>query len=131
MTFIWIWTSPERWFSPQLGRQWLSLFLAVEGIGCGRRGLTYTQENSDVEARVEMNVYFMGSVLLLAVLLYFPVTRIVWVLSVRRLQRKLNAELSQAELKGQLNRARLISIALVLIFSYLFNFKVGDVPVYG
>lgn len=78
-----------------------------------------------------MEVYFIGSVLVLAVLLYFPVSKMVWVLSVRRLQGKLNGELSQMAVKGQLNRARLISIVLVLIFSYLFNFNLGSVFGYG
>jgi hypothetical protein len=79
----------------------------------------------------EMSVYFLGSVLLLAVLLYIPVSKMVWVLSVRRLQRKVSRELSQKEIHGQLNRARMISIVLVLIFSYLFNSNLGSVLGYG
>ncbi len=78
-----------------------------------------------------MNVYFIGSVLLLAALLYLPVSKMVWVLSVRRLQRKASRELSQTEIQGQLNRARIISIVLVLIFSYLFNLNLGGVLGYG
>ncbi len=69
----------------------------------------------------DMNVFLVGSVLVLALLLYFPVSKMVWVLSVRRLQRKENRELSEPELQGQLKRARIISAILVLIFSYLFN----------
>ena len=68
--------------------------------------------------------YFLISVLVLAVLLFFPLSKLIWVLSVRRLQRKLNRELDAAELAGQMTRARFISIFVSLIFSYLFNYKV-------
>jgi len=78
-----------------------------------------------------MNVYFIGSVLVLAALLYLPVNKMVWVLSVRRLQRKENRQLSELEVQGQLNRARIISVILVLIFSYLFNEQLGGRFGYG
>lgn len=67
------------------------------------------------------NLYILISVLLLATLLFFPVSKLVWVLSVRRLQRKLKRELDAQERAGQRRRARILSIFLVLIFSYLFN----------
>ena len=66
-------------------------------------------------------VYFVVSVLVLAGLLFFPVARIIWTLSVRRLQRKLARELNQSEIAAQLKRARFLAFFLVLIFSYLFN----------
>ena len=78
-----------------------------------------------------MNAYFMGSVVLLALLLFFPVSRLVWTLSVRRLERKVNRSLSEVEIQGQLNRARVISAVLVLIFSYLFNTQLGSHFGYG
>ena len=68
-----------------------------------------------------MSGFFLGSVMVLAVLLYYPATRLIWVLSVRRLQRKLGRELSEIEIQGQKNRARVIAAIVVLIFSYLFN----------
>jgi hypothetical protein len=61
--------------------------------------------------------------LLLAGLLFVPVSKLVWVLSVRRMQRKLGRELDQSELDGQLRRARFVTVFVVLIFSVLFNFK--------
>lgn len=67
------------------------------------------------------NLYTLISVLLLAALLFFPVSKLVWVLSVRRLQRKLKRDLDAGEIAGQRRRARILSIVLVLIFSYLFN----------
>jgi hypothetical protein len=78
-----------------------------------------------------MNAYFVASVLVLAVLLFFPVSRVVWVLSVRRLQRRQGRSLSEAEAQGQLNRARLIAVVLVLAFSYLFNLSLGKTLGYG
>lgn len=75
--------------------------------------------------------YFIGSVLVLAALLFFPVSRVVWVLSVRRLQRREARVLSEAEIRGQLGRARLIAVVLVLTFSYLFNLSLGKTLGYG
>ena len=72
-----------------------------------------------------MNVYFVGSVLVLALLLFFPVSKLVWVLSVRRLQRKEHRELSKLELRGQLHRARILAAFVSLLFSYLFNLTLG------
>lgn len=68
-----------------------------------------------------MTNYFLLSVLVLALLLFFPVTRLVWVMSVRRLQRRTGQELSETEIQGQLKRARLIGAILSLLFSGLFN----------
>ena len=75
--------------------------------------------------------YFLISVIVLAALLYFPVSKLIWVFSVRRLQRKLNRELNQAELAGQMTRARFISIFVSLLFSYLFNLNLIGLPTNG
>lgn len=72
--------------------------------------------------------YFIASFIVLAVLLFFPVSKLVWVLSVRRLQRKLKRELSQQEIDGQLNRARFIAVLLSLAFSFLFNASLVGLP---
>ena len=60
-------------------------------------------------------------VALLAMLLFLPVSRLIWIASVRRLQRKLGRQLETAELRGQKRRAQLISLPLVFGFSWLFN----------
>ncbi len=73
-------------------------------------------------------LYFFASVLLLAILLFPFATRIIWVLSVRRLQRKLDTELSTAEQQAQQKRARFIAAFLVLIFSLLFNISLLGLP---
>lgn len=70
-----------------------------------------------------MSIHFLLSFLLLAGLLFFPVSKMVWVLSVRRLQYKTGRELESAEIEGQRRRARIIGLLLVLIFSYLFNLQ--------
>ncbi len=70
----------------------------------------------------------LGWTALLAALLFIPVSRLIRGFSVRRLQRKLNRELTEAEIGGQLQRARLIAFVLVTIFSLLFNFNTLGIP---
>jgi len=72
--------------------------------------------------------YFYGSVLVLALLLFFPASRLIWVLSVRRLERKLGRRLRDAELEGQLRRARVVTVPLALAFSWLFNVNLIGLP---
>ena len=67
--------------------------------------------------------FYILSVIFLSVLLYFPVNKLILVLSIRRLEKKTGQLLSESEKKGQLNRSRLISIILILIFSCLFNIE--------
>lgn len=67
--------------------------------------------------------FYVLSVFLLSLLLYFPVNKLIYVLSVRRLEKKTSSKLTNIELKGQLTRSRVISIILVFLFSVLFNFK--------
>jgi hypothetical protein len=75
--------------------------------------------------------YFLISSLLLAALLYFPLSKLIWVLSVRRLQRKADHELSENEIQGQLKRARFISVFVSLLFSLLFNINLTGFPNHG
>jgi len=76
-------------------------------------------------------LFFLVSVSVLAVLLFFPISKLIWVMSVRRLQRKLNRELNETELAGQMTRARFVSIFVSLLFSYLFNLNLIGLPTYG
>ena len=71
-----------------------------------------------------MSGYFYFSVALLALLLFFPVRRMIWVLSVRRLQRRQRRELTGAELQEQRVRAGFVAVLLVVAFSWLFNLQV-------
>ena len=61
------------------------------------------------------------SIIVLAVLLYYPVYRLILVLSVGRLQKKLGEALTEDQIKGQARRAHFIAILLVPLFSYLYN----------
>lgn len=76
-------------------------------------------------------VYFTVSVLILTALLFFPVSKLVWVLSVRRLERRLKRKLSEEEIDGQLRRARLIAVMLALLFSFLFSANMIGIPANG
>jgi len=80
---------------------------------------------------MSQQLYFYGSVLVLAALLFIPASKLIWVLSVRRLERKTDRELSEDERMGQRNRARLLTLVLVLIFSLLFNVSMLGLPQNG
>jgi len=75
--------------------------------------------------------HYWLSVLVLALLLFWPASRLVWVLSVRRLERKLGQTLSKEERDGQLARARFLAAILCLAFSLLFNYRLLDMSAYG
>jgi len=72
--------------------------------------------------------FFTLSVVVLAALLYLPVTRLVYVLSVRRLERRTGKELEEDARRGQLVRARLIGLFLVIAFSLIFNLGTLGAP---
>ena len=76
-------------------------------------------------------IYYWLSVAVLAALLFLPVSHLVWILSVRRLERKLGQPLSEQERAGQRNRAGFIAIVVCLIFSALFNYQILDMAAYG
>jgi len=76
-------------------------------------------------------VFFLLSVLLLTLLLFFPVSKLIWVLSVRRMHRRLGRELNEGEVQGQLRRAQVIAVFLSLAFSYLFNLNLIGMPGHG
>ena len=67
-------------------------------------------------------------VLLLAALLFWPVSNLVWVLSVRYRQRKLKQQPDEQELAAQRQRARFIAAIVCLVFSLLFNLSRLGVP---
>ncbi len=70
---------------------------------------------------VPLMVGFILWVLILAGLLFYPVSKLIWVVSVRRLQKRWGRELSPKELQGQLNRARVIAVLVALVFSFFYN----------
>jgi hypothetical protein len=74
--------------------------------------------------------YYWLSVAVLAGLLFWPVSKLVWVLSVRRLERRQGHALSGQDRQGQLNRARFLAIVLCVAFSALFNYQILDMARY-
>jgi hypothetical protein len=75
--------------------------------------------------------YYWLSVLVLAALLFWPVAKFVWVMSVRRLERRLGQALRDDERAGQANRARFIALLLCVIFSAMFNYQLLDMSTHG
>ncbi len=75
--------------------------------------------------------WFWLSVVVLAVMLFLPASNLIWVMSVRRQQRKLNRELNESELLGQKRRARFISFFVSLFFSFLFCLNIIGMPKNG
>ena len=73
-------------------------------------------------------VYFCIWWVLLGLALFFPVSKLIWVMSVRRLQRKLERELDEQELSGQRNRARVLATVLCLAFSFVYNIQTLGLP---
>ena len=59
----------------------------------------------------------------LAALLFLPVSRLIWVMSVRRIERRLGSALPETERGAQLRRARVLAVFVVLAFSFLFNLQ--------
>ena len=74
-----------------------------------------------------MLTYWMWVVALTALLLY-PVSKLIWVLSVRRLQRKLGRELTAEEQRGQKGRAYFIAVFACFLFSALYNLSTVGIP---
>ena len=68
-------------------------------------------------------LFYLLSVTFLALLLYYPVNKLIFILSVRRYEKKIGKSLSDEELRGQLIRSRFITIILIIFFSFLFNLK--------
>ena len=62
-------------------------------------------------------------VIAMGLALFYPVNRLIWVVSCRRMQKKLQKKLSENELLGQKKRSYFISIITCLIFSMLFNYR--------
>ena len=70
-------------------------------------------------------LFYLLSVILLIILLYYPVNKLIYILSVRRYEKKTGHSLNQKELRGQLVRSHFISIILIIIFSSLFNLNIS------
>ena len=65
--------------------------------------------------------WFWGTTAGLTAALYFPVYRIIWVLRVRRLEKKLERKSTDEERETLRQKTRLISAVIAICFAYLFN----------
>ncbi|MDX1542155.1 MAG: hypothetical protein R3349_12200 [Geminicoccaceae bacterium] len=70
--------------------------------------------------------WYWISVAVLTLLLFLPVSRLIWVLAVRRLERRRGDRLTIDERRGQRVRARFLGLLLALLFSALFNYQLLD-----
>jgi len=73
-------------------------------------------------------IWYLAWTALLTALLLLPVSRLIWALSARRLERRLERKLTDEELAGQKRRAVFIALGLVIIFSALFNYNLFGIP---
>lgn len=77
---------------------------------------------------VAQYVWFFGWSTLLAVMLFFPVSKLVCTLSIRRQERKQKRKLNDSEVTGQMQRARFITFFLVVVFALMFNVNIFGFP---
>lgn len=70
-------------------------------------------------------------VAILTAALFLPAAKLIWVLSIRRLEKKLGHDMDHRERLAQQNRARFIALLLCFIFAALFNFQSLQMAHYG
>jgi dolichol kinase len=66
-------------------------------------------------------IWHWGSTAVLAIALYFPVFRFVWVKRIRRLEKELARASTEEERHTTKGRTRLIAALISVCFAYLFN----------
>ena len=66
-------------------------------------------------------VWFWITTWLLAILLYFPVHRLIWVQRVRRLETRTGSKASDEEVAELRVKTRLVAGLIVITFAYFFN----------
>jgi len=74
-----------------------------------------------VSSETEAVLWFWGTTLVLAVALYFPVHRMIWVVRVRRAERQSGKPLSEAEREDMRRRSRMVAGIITICFAFLFN----------
>jgi hypothetical protein len=80
-----------------------------------------TQGAQPVETPLETLLWYWGTTVLLAVLLFFPVSRLIWTMRVRSMERKLRRRTTEAERQGQLRTARILAALIAITFAFLYN----------
>lgn len=74
---------------------------------------------------------FLFWVFLLAALLFWPASNLIWTVSVRRKQRKLKKELDEQEIVAQKKRARFVAAIVCFVFSVIYNLARLGLPTNG
>ncbi len=69
-----------------------------------------------------LQLWYWGSSLALALLLFFPVEKMLWVMRVRSAERRLKRVTTPEERGEERRKARSIAGIIVISFSFLFNF---------
>ena len=68
-----------------------------------------------------MILWYWGSTLVLAVLLYFPIRKLIWVASVRRLERRQGRKSTEEERAERQRIARILAALIAVTFAFLYN----------
>lgn len=66
-------------------------------------------------------IWYAVSSIILGLLLYFPVRRFIYAISINRLQRKENREATEKEKSEIRKRANLIAAVIAFTFAFLYN----------
>ena len=66
-------------------------------------------------------LWYWVSSLILAGLLYYPASRVVWVLRIRRLERRLKRTTTEEERLRERRKANMVAGFIVITFAFLFN----------
>ena len=69
-----------------------------------------------------LQLWYWGSSLALAFLLFFPVEKMLWVMRVRSAERRMKRMTTIEERNEERSKARSIAGIIVISFSFLFNF---------
>ena len=75
-------------------------------------------------------VWFWITTWLLAILLYFPVHRLIWVMRVRRLEARTGNKPTDEAIEALRVKTRIVAGLIVLTFAYLFNHVVSSFSVH-
>lgn len=71
--------------------------------------------------QTEIQVMYWVSSILLAIALYFPVSKVIWAFQARHMERKLGRPSSTEERQRMLRLARMLASLLVVTFSFFLT----------
>jgi hypothetical protein len=74
-----------------------------------------------VDTPVAQLAWYWGTTVVLALLLFFPVSRLIWVGRVRRLERKLGRQATPEEREPLRRSSRIVAAVIAITFAFLYN----------